>query len=137
MFILHNKEGRKVQSAQQDCHYNENRHNTALVPKIRTLDSLHQCARKKSQGVIHPPLLNIDLNYVIYGRLVTLNYLYTQVVIDELHLLLRISDILIKNLVKAALALDVHISKDVTIHRDTLLEKIKGCGITFRVRQLF
>lgn len=77
MFILHNKEGRKVQSAQQDCHYNENRHNTALVPKIRTLDSLHQCARKKSQGVIHPPLLNIDLNYVIYGRLVTLNYLYT------------------------------------------------------------
>ena len=57
-----------------------------------------------------------------------------QVVLDELHLMLRITDVLLRNLIYGAIQED---EKDITIksteHIDKLLEAIQQCGITFRV----
>ena len=65
--------------------------------KARSLSTL----REKSQfankpchqhlGSIHPPLLNTEL---------------TEVVVDELHLLLRVMDVLIRNLISLAVSRD-------------------------------
>lgn len=56
-----------------------------------------------------------------------------QVVIDELHLFLRIFDVLLRNLIWAAVAADASIYKDCTAHKDKLLKCIQECGVTFRV----
>ena len=57
-----------------------------------------------------------------------------QVVLDELHLMLRITDVLLRNLIYGAIQED---EKDIVIksteHVDKLLEAIQQCGITFRV----
>ena len=52
-----------------------------------------------------------------------------QIIVDELHLLLRISNVLIRNIVTAATA-DASIHKDETKQTEKLLESI---SITFRV----
>ena len=50
------------------------------------------CSKSKSNfGCIHPPLLNIELSHVV---------------IDELHLLMRICDVLLKNLIEDSVNLD-------------------------------
>ena len=69
--------------------------------KMRTIESLYQSA-KKILGAKHPPLLNISLDYVSYITVSVCKFTYyililIQVVIDVLHLLLRISDVLINN----------------------------------------
>ena len=46
---------------------------------------------QKHLGSIHPPLLNIEL---------------TKVIVDELHLLLRVTDLLIRNLISLAASRD-------------------------------
>lgn len=56
-----------------------------------------------------------------------------QIIVDELHLLLRISDVLIRNIVTAAATADANINKDETKQTEKLLESIRECGITFRV----
>ena len=53
-----------------------------------------------------------------------------QIVVDELHLLLRISDVLIRNIVTADASIN---NKDETKQTEKLLESIRECGITFRV----
>ena len=63
--------------------------------------------------------------------------LIIEIIIDELHLMLRISDMLIRNLVHAAIAADCHITRNTTVHLDMLLENIRKCGITFRVKHFF
>ena len=57
-----------------------------------------------------------------------------QVVIDELHLLLRVSDVLIRNLILAAVAADNELRTKSSEHLTRLQERVKGCGITFRVQ---
>ena len=52
--------------------------------------------------------------------------------VDELHLMLRITDVLINNLVLAAITCDYIIISNSTVHLD-MLERIHSCGITFRV----
>ena len=58
-----------------------------------------------------------------------------QIIVDELHLLLRINDVLIKNIVTAAATAtaDARINKDETKQTEKLIESIRECGITFRV----
>ena len=51
--------------------------------------------------------------------------------------MLRISDVLIRNLVHAAIAADCHITRNTTIHLDMLLDNIRKCGITFRIKHFF
>lgn len=53
---------------------------------------------------------------------------------DELHLMLRISDILMRNLVWAAQQRNVsNITETVTTYTDLLVSKIRCCGVTFHV----
>jgi len=80
--------------------------------------------KERRQGRVHPPLLNIELSNIVP---------------DELHLLMRIMDVLIRNLINAALSYD---SKQTTGIRNPLerpmlkklLENINNCGITFHVK---
>ena len=58
-----------------------------------------------------------------------------KVVIDELHLMLRIFDVLIRNLIYVAVTID---KKDIskqhnTQHVNMIVTKIVSCGVTFRV----
>ena len=58
-----------------------------------------------------------------------------KVVVDELHLMLRIFDVLIRNLIYIAVSID---KKDInsqqnTKHVDMVVTKIVSCGVTFHV----
>ena len=59
----------------------------------RTLHGMKILHSKKSNdfGCIHPPLLNIDLNHVV---------------VDKLHLLMRIVDVLLRNIIEDSVKLD-------------------------------
>ena len=68
-----------------------NRHKTALQSKKRTLASVLSCATSKTLGVIHTPLINIEINKVkrdYNNNTIMLPILTSQIVIDELHLFL-------------------------------------------------
>ena len=66
---------------------------------------------KQNCCCVHQPLSGIELSHVI---------------LDELHLFLRVMDVLINNLVQGA-----HKS----IHVNHLVEVFKSCGVTFNVWQ--
>uniref|UniRef100_A0A1X7V217 Uncharacterized protein n=1 Tax=Amphimedon queenslandica TaxID=400682 RepID=A0A1X7V217_AMPQE len=85
------------------------------IRQARTLSSITACAETRLLGVIHPPLLRIEMD---------------QVVIDELHLMLRISDVLIRNLIGIAQVYDIKKSAGAR-HLDSLVDSIKSCGVTF------
>lgn len=80
-------------------------------PLRRTLEELHECAQK-SKGenycCVHKPLLNIPLDHII---------------LDELHLMLRVTDVLIGNIIEDVMQWDdkesarAHTGKK-TIHLD-------------------
>ena len=54
--------------------------------------------------------------------------------VDELHLMLRIMDILIRNLIwYAAMEDSQNVICTSTGYVDLLVEKVKECGVTFRV----
>ena len=96
----------------------------------RTLDSIKDRAQpaasdkdKNPYGCIHPPLLNVQPDCIV---------------VDELHLLLRISDRLIDNLVARAAELDLKcrdhgIGEPNNLSR--LQQAISGCGVYFKVKQ--
>ncbi len=89
--------------------------------ETRTLAKMEACRSDKNNlGCIHPPLVNVEISAIV---------------VDELHLMLRVSDILIRNLVLAMIHRD-----QVEVHRGVspqfvskLVEVIRGCGISFRV----
>ena len=98
--------------------------------KMRTIESLKHDIdiddddKERRLGRLHTPLLNIELNNIIP---------------DELHLLLRIMDILIRNLINAALTNDIQQTTGIKdpLERPMLkrlLQSIKRCGITFHVK---
>lgn len=84
----------------------------------RSLETLSTCLLEKKKemryGCQNPPLLNIELS---------------RIVLDELHLMLRVFDVLMRNLVWAMLSSS---EKDIRLNR--LLQAIHKCGVTFRVR---
>lgn len=92
----------------------------------RTLEELKQLAGKKTKNYncINPPLLHIDLDHVV---------------MDELHLLLRVMDILIKNLIMDAVEWDQkenwgkRNADKTNDHLKHLIETINSCGISFAV----
>ena len=87
-------------------------------PKTWQSDSCHV-----HLGCISPPLFNIELEDII---------------LDELHLLLHITDVLIQNLILFADSSD-HRSKAhcgvVTSHVKELEAAIQSCGVTFQIQQ--
>lgn len=94
----------------------------------RTLSSLRKCSQlpsrrptKERLGSQHSPLFHVEPE---------------NVVIDELHLLLRISDILVRNLILEMVRLD---KKDKVMqagdqqHLRDFVKAIRSCGLTFDV----
>jgi hypothetical protein len=81
------------------------------------------CSKSKSNfGCIHPPLLNIELSLVV---------------IDQLHLLMRICDVLLRNVIKDSVNLDHKNSiwkKTQTKHCvNELVTCIRNCGVSFSI----
>lgn len=98
-------------------------------PQRRTLEDLKKWCRekgKKSFCCIHPPLLDIPLNHIV---------------LDELHLLLRVTDVLTRNILNEMIEWDdedAHkqkISNPPVIgqHLKKAINEIKACGISFNV----
>lgn len=91
-------------------------------PLRRTLQKKKEFA-SKSKGenycCVHDPLLNIPLDHII---------------LDELHLLLRISDILIDNIVLDAMQWydeETWITGKKKVHLDKLIQAINSCSVSF------
>ena len=80
------------------------------------------CAKHK--GCIHPPLLEIELD---------------RVVADELHLLLRITDVLLRNLI-LQVDMEQHRCRErslpVTCTMQQLEDAVRSCGVCFKIWQL-
>ena len=83
------------------------------------------CHKKTNNyGCIHPPLLHIDQEHVV---------------VDELHLLMRRTDVLFRNVVEDAVRLDKkeHFDKRSNSvknrHRSELVHSIQSCGIHFQI----
>ncbi|XP_065887713.1 uncharacterized protein [Dysidea avara] len=94
-----------------------------LVKKRRTLKSLYNDYEKKQYCCKRLPLLQIELDHVIP---------------DELHLLLRITDVLLRNLISTAVAHDKcemrskwKLNKGPMIN--SILKNIRRCGIPFNI----
>ncbi|CAH3172702.1 unnamed protein product [Porites lobata] len=90
----------------------------------RTIDEMKRCSLKQQFCCEHPPLLDIPLE---------------NVVLDELHLMLRVTDKLTKNLVTEAISRDKknNLNKaprdQTTTHLDSLVKAICSCGVSFSV----
>ena len=86
----------------------------------RTAENLRQNAKLNKFGCRHPPLVNIDPQNVVP---------------DELHLFLRISDVLLKNLIDDCKQLDskLEVLGQKPHHVQDLVDKIRDCGVPFNV----
>jgi hypothetical protein len=89
--------------------------------QTRTIDELNEDFRIKKYGAQRKPLLNIEPSHMVP---------------DELHLLLRISGILLRNLIDDANDMDardqVETGKQCSPTRlDSLTDQIRKCGVTF------
>ena len=72
---------------------------TSKLYPIRSIEDIVACAATNAYSVKYPPLLSIDLDHVVP---------------DELHLFLRIMDILIENLISYAVELDIRATRKQT-----------------------
>ena len=97
--------------------------------KARSLSTLREKSHfankpcHKHLGSIHPPLLNIEL---------------TKVVVDELHLLLRVTDVLIRNLISLAASRDheeLQRQGETSNHIRQLEQAVQSCKMTFTIWQ--
>jgi len=90
----------------------------------RTLQQLKDCAKAQKYSCQHQPLLEIPLE---------------NVVLDELHLMLRVTDKLTKNLILRALEwdrkdnLNKPASQRTDKHLQDLVKAIVSCGVSFSV----
>ena len=96
--------------------------------KARLLSTLQQKSHFANKpchqhlGSIHSPLLNIEL---------------TKVVVDELHLLLRVTDVLIQNLISLAASRDHEEQRwgEASNHIRQLELAVQSCKVTFTIWQ--
>ena len=93
--------------------------------KARSLSTLQEKSHFANKachqhlGSIHSPLLNIEL---------------TKVVVSELHLLLRVTDVLIRNLISLAASLDHEEQQhwvEASNHTHQLELAVQSCKVTF------
>lgn len=97
-------------------------------PLNRTIEEIKQMAGKKKDnyGCVNPPLIEIDLDHVI---------------LDELHLMLRVVDVLIDNILEDVLEWDKidDLSKrrceEKGKHLDNFVNAVRSCGVSFNVWQ--
>ena len=100
--------------------------------RVRTQETLKKCSKlsssrpaKERLGSQQAPLLSIDPDHIV---------------LDELHLLLRILDILIRNLIYEMVRLDTHDSQRASrsrsasvTHLQQLISTVRECGLSFNV----
>ena len=107
----------------------ENTYNTPpSTGKARTLASLHKNSSfsrpSKNLGCKEPPLLQLEPS---------------KYVLDELHLLLRVTDILLRNLIHFADHLDqknqLRTGRTET-HIPHLEDMVQSCGVSFKISQV-
>lgn len=93
----------------------------------RTLDALLSDNRSDPRGKqlrlgqIDKPLLHIELDHVVP---------------DELHLMLRITDVLTRNVIHAAMSEDVKLTHIDKLQRPkilSLMKEIRSCGVSFHI----
>lgn len=93
-------------------------------PLALSLEQVKKYAESDEFGCKYMPLLEIPLS---------------NIVLDELHLLLRVTDILLANLIEDAMELDDKMDflkkkgEPKGVHLQKLVQVINGCGITFSV----
>ena len=109
-----------------DMTYDLNHYNSTPL-KCTLAEIREMTARKKDNYCCkYPPLLNIDLDHVI---------------LDELHLMLRVVDVLIDNLLEDVLEWDKNVdickrrSEKRGEHLENLVSTIRSCGVSFQVWQ--
>ena len=87
---------------------------------VRSIQSLNRHATLHAAtekfGVKNPPLLNIALDHVL---------------LDELHLLLCITDVLLRNIIMMMVKFDRNGPS--TNHLQSLVKAVRECGISFSV----
>ena len=101
---------------------------TSKKHRKRSIDDIKKCASSRSKdkdsyGVKYAPLLFISLDHVVP---------------DELHLFLRIMDVLIENIISQAVESDIKASRrqtDVLSGQklQTLVSKINSCRVSFQI----
>ena len=98
-------------------HFNES-------PNAFTLDAIKRFVSKQGYCCKNMPLLDVQLDHIV---------------LDELHLLLRITDILLSNIIEDSMELD---DKDdffkkkgepKGVHLAALIKLINSCGVTFAI----
>ena len=91
-----------------------------LEKEKRTLDSILEDSKTKEFTCKYPPLLEIETDHIIP---------------DELHLLLRITDVLIENLIATAIKENMKIKwnfKDGPMIK-AIIVTVRSCGIPFNI----
>ena len=99
---------------------------TTLLPLVRTLEEIREMSTTSKDNYCcdKQPLLNIPLDHIV---------------VDELHLMLRITDILVENLVNECLDWDHEDDLDKKrgeakgAHLKNLIQVIRSCGVSFDV----
>lgn len=96
------------------CHWTEKEEH------IRSLNDIISCSKQSSLGVVNTPLMLIEVDHIIP---------------DELHLMLRVTDVLTRNVILHAVELDIAAKRQhQTVHYlSTLVSCVQECGITFKV----
>ena len=93
-----------------------------LITQKRTLESFYTNYKKTCNGCKHPPLLKLEPDRIIP---------------DELHLLLRVTDVLTHSLISAAKTNDKMNNKHLKIEEGpmmkALIHSINSCGVSFSV----
>ena len=107
-----------------DMSKEENFYNSSKLK--RSLGEMKTLSKKNANhyGSIHEPLLNIDIDHIV---------------IDELHLLMRVVDVLLRNLIEDSVRLDQknNLGKKISgiknKNREELVELIQKCGVHFQI----
>ena len=89
----------------------------------RTTAAISQCVANtnSSMGCKNPPLLHFEVSDII---------------IDELHLMLRVTDVLLRNLIWAMIHNDLKKRDGSSTNLNRLVHEITSCGITFKVNHV-
>lgn len=92
--------------------------------KERSLSSLVENAKEKRLGVSFEPLFKLEM---------------TNIVIDELHMFLRIMDILLRNLLWEMIYQDEvqAFHKQKSSYLENTVQSIRGCGLSFQVKLMY
>ena len=94
-------------------------HGQNITRSVEEMKSFKSTSAKANFGSKNPPLLNIETDHYVP---------------DELHMLLRVMDVLMRNLIDDAVSKDqfAKITGGATDNLDLLVKEIQNCGVSFK-----